>query len=68
MEIKSILLEVPPKRSDNSCMMNENELRVLKVYIEECEIHGKLLTIKEFSEDIENSIGWDEVRNPDYDA
>ena len=48
-------------------MMNENELRVLKVYIEECEIAGKLLTINEFSEDIENSIGWDEVRNPDYD-
>ena len=48
-------------------MMNENELRVLKVYIEECEIAGRLLTIKEFSEDIENSIGWKEVRNPECD-
>ena len=47
--------------------MNKNELQILKAYIDECEIAGKLLTIKEFSEDIENSIGWDEVRTSTYD-
>tara|TARA_R110002050_G_scaffold76257_1_gene163018 strand:+ start:1859 stop:1996 length:138 start_codon:yes stop_codon:yes gene_type:complete len=42
-------------------MMNEREERVLKMYIEECQINGRLLTFEEFVEDIENSIGWDEV-------
>jgi hypothetical protein len=56
-----MMLAVPPKRADNICMMNEREERVLKMYIEECQINGRLLTFEEFVEDIENSIGWDEV-------
>ena len=55
------MLEVPLIRIYNNCMMNKKEERVLKMYIEECQINGRLLTFEEFVEDIENSIGWDEV-------
>jgi len=42
--------------------MNDTTQQVLELYIEECKIKGKLLTIEEFSEDIENTIGWDEFQ------
>lgn len=38
--------------------MNDTTQQVLELYIEECKIKGKLLTIEEFSEDIDNTIGW----------
>ena len=42
--------------------MNDTTQQILELYIEECNIKGKLLTIEEFSEDIENTIGWDEFQ------
>ena len=37
--------------------MNDTTQQILELYIEECKIKGKLLTIEEFSEDIDNTIG-----------
>ena len=55
---------VPRIRSHNTSIenMNDTTQQVLELYIEECKIKGKLLTIEEFSEDIDNTIGWDEFQ------
>ena len=42
--------------------MNDTSKHILELFIEECEIKGRLLTIEEFEEDIENTIGWDEFQ------
>ena len=42
--------------------MNENERKMVSMFIEVCEERGRLISMEEFVEDIENSIGWDEVR------
>ena len=42
-------------------MMNERDKKVLEMFIEVCGEGGKLISMEEFVEDIENSIGWDEV-------
>ena len=46
--------------------MNENERAILEMYIEENQINlgcnGKLLSLEDFIDGIEDSIGWDEVR------
>ena len=57
-----IKLEVPPIRIYTICKMNDTTQQILELYIEECKIKGKLLTIEEFSEDIDNTIGWDEFQ------
>ena len=57
-------LAVPPIRIHNTSIenMNDTTQQILELYIEECKIKGKLLTIEEFSEDIDNTIGWDEFQ------
>jgi len=59
-----IKLEVPRDPIHNTSIenMNDTTQQVLELYIEECKIKGKLLTIEEFSEDIDNTIGWDEFQ------
>ena len=47
--------------------MNKNERVMVEMFIEVCEERGvngvvELISLEEFIEDIENSIGWDEVR------
>ena len=42
--------------------MNENERVMVEMFIEVCGERGRLISMEEFVEDIENSIGWDEVR------
>jgi len=46
--------------------MNENELNILKLYIEENGINlgynGRLLSLEDFIDGVEDSIGWEEVR------
>ena len=43
--------------------IREIEIKIiLECFVEECEIKGRLLSVEEFMDDIENSIGWDEVR------
>ena len=46
--------------------MNKNELEILKLYIEENQINlgcnGKLLSLEDFIDGVEDSIGWEEVR------
>jgi len=46
--------------------MNKNERSILEHYIEENKIclnnSGKVLTLEEFEDGVENSIGWEEVR------
>jgi len=42
-------------------MMNERDKRVLEMFIEVQEEKGRRISMEEFVEDIENSIGWDEV-------
>ena len=42
--------------------MNKNERVMVEMFIEVCEEKGRLISMEEFVEDIENSIGWDEVR------
>ena len=57
-------LEVPGDPIHNTSIenMNDTTQQILELYIEECKIKGKLLTIEEFSEDIDNTIGWDEFQ------
>ena len=43
-------------------LMNENERVMVEMFIEVCEEKGRLISMEEFVEDIENSIGWKEVR------
>ena len=47
-------------------VMNKNELEILKMYIEENRVWlgewGRLLSLEEFVDGVEDSIGWDEVR------
>ena len=43
-------------------IMNENERKMVSMFIEVCEERGRLISMEEFVEDIENSIGWREVR------
>ena len=43
-------------------VMNENERVMVEMFIEVCGEKGRLISMEEFVEDIENSIGWDEVR------
>ena len=59
-----ISLEVPGDPIHNTSIenMNDTTQQILELYIEECKIKGKLLTIEEFSEDIDNTIGWDEFQ------
>ena len=45
--------------------MNENERKMVNMFIEVCGERGRLISMEEFVEDIENSIGWDEVRSID---
>ena len=54
-------LEVPLIWIYNNCMMNERDKRVLEMFIEVQEEKGRRISMEEFVEDIENSIGWDEV-------
>ena len=46
--------------------MNKGELEILKMYIEENGINlgynGRLLSLEDFIDGVEDSIGWDEVR------
>ena len=42
--------------------MSDTTQHILELYIEECKLQGKLLSIQEFSEEIENTIGWDEFQ------
>jgi hypothetical protein len=42
--------------------MNKNERVMVEMFIEVCEEKGRLISMEEFIEDIENSIGWKEVR------
>ena len=44
-------------------VMNENERVMVEMFIEVCGEKGRLISMEEFVEDIENSIGWDEVRS-----
>ena len=46
-------------------VMNENERKMVNMFIEVCGERGRLISMEEFVEDIENSIGWDEVRSID---
>ena len=46
-------------------VMNENERKMVNMFIEVCGERGRLISMEEFIEDIENSIGWDEVRSID---
>ena len=57
----TIKLEVPQNRSDNICMKKVEMKIILECFVEECKIKGRVLSVEEFMEDIENSIGWDEV-------
>jgi len=43
--------------------MNESERVMVEMFIEVCGERGRLISLEEFVEDIENSIGWDEVRD-----
>ena len=43
-------------------VMNENERKMVNMFIEVCGERGRLISMEEFVEDIENSIGWKEVR------
>jgi hypothetical protein len=45
--------------------MNENERKMVEMFIEVCEERGYLISMEEFVEDIENSIGWREIRELD---
>ena len=40
---------------------DHNTLKVLEAYIDEVKATGRVMSVEEFVEDIENSIGWDEV-------
>jgi hypothetical protein len=46
-------------------IMNENERKMVEMFIEVCEERGRLISMEEFVEDIENSIGWREIRELD---
>ena len=46
-------------------VMNENERKMVEMFIEVCGEKGRLISMEEFVEDIENSIGWREIRELD---
>ena len=43
--------------------MDENERVMVEMFIQVQEEKGRRISMEEFVEDIENSIGWDEVRD-----
>ena len=43
------------------CVNEGNVDKIWECYVDECECFGKVLSFKEFWEDIENSCGWGEV-------
>jgi len=50
---------------DRDWRPDDNTLKVLQAYIDEVKATGRVMSVEEFVEDIENSIGWKEVVNDD---